>query len=548
MASAVGGHDVMQVLMAVMWSSAWLASPENEWVELFHRHIPDWLTVKDKDFLADYHKGGTTLYTIEHIKGWLEPVLWWAAFIFFLLLVMLCINVIMRRQWIEREKLSYPIIQLPLEMTEKGGGPFFRNRLMWLGFGIAGCLDILNGLHFLYPAVPSLGGDFYNIAPLFPGKPWNAIGWTPLAVHPFAVGLAFFIPLDLSFSCWSFYLLWKGQLIMSSFLGLRSLPRFPYINEQIFGACIGLGVLALWSGRRHLVQVAKKVLGDGSSIDDSREPMPYRLAVLGIIIGMIFITGFCRAGGMSIGVIFLFFALYFTISIAITRIRAELGPPIHSMHSTGPDSILTRAFGTRVFGKGNLAMFSLLFFFNRAYRGHPMPNQLEGLKLAEKSGMNARRLLLAMMLAAIVATFATPWATLNIGYKIGGLDVWGGQTFRRLQNWLSNPGKPDYPAMAAMGAGFGLTMLLMSMRMKFFWWPLYPAAYPISSTWAMSFFWFSVFIGWIVKWVILKYGGLRIHRKAVPFFLGLILGQFVVGSFWGIMGVTLHKPMYRFIW
>ena len=44
----------------------------------------------------------------------------------------------------------------------------------------------------------------------------------------------------------------------------------------------------------------------------------------------------------------------------------------------------------------------------------------------------------SLLLAVIVATFATPWATLNIGYKIGGLNIWGGQTFRRLQNWLSN--------------------------------------------------------------------------------------------------------------
>lgn len=548
LASSIGGHDMIEVLMAVIWSGSWLATPENEWLELFDEYIPNWLAVKDRDFLADYQKGGTTLYTIEHIKGWLQPVLWWAAFIFFLVFIMLCINVIMRRQWIEREKLSYPIIQLPLEMTEKGGASFFKNKLMWFAFAIAGGLDILNGLHFLYPAVPSVGGKFYDIAPLFTTKPWNAIGWTPIAVHPFVIGLAFFIPLDLSFSCWLFYLLWKGQLIATSFLGLRNLPGFPYINEQIFGASIGLFSLALWGGRRHLFQVAKKIFCSGFNFDDSSEPMPYRFAILGIIIGMIFITAFCHAASMSIGVILLFFAIYFAISIAITRIRAELGPPIHSLHSTGPDSMLTRAFGTRGFGKNNLTMFSLLFFFNRAYRGHPMPNQLEGFKFAERSGMHNRRLLLAMILATAVGTLAAPWASLHLGYKYGGSDIWSGQTFRRLQSWLSNPSKPNYPAVVAMGVGLSLTLFLMRMRMKFFWWPLYPAAYPISSTWAMSFFWFSILISWAVKWVILKYGGLRIHRRAIPFFLGLILGQFIIGSLWGIVGIALHKPMYRFIW
>ena len=547
LASSIGGHDMAAVLMVVIWSGSWLATPENEWIELFGEYIPNWLAVKDRDFLADYQKGETTLYTIQHIKGWLQPVLWWAAFIFFLLLIMLCINVIMRRQWIEREKLSYPIIQLPLQMTEKSGTPFFKNKLMWLAFAIAGGLDILNGLHFLYPAVPGVGGEFYNIAPLFDKKPWNAIGWTPIAVHPFVIGLAFFIPLSLSFSCWLFYLLWKGQLIAASFLGLRSLPGFPYINEQIFGACIGLFSLTLWGGRRHLLQVAKKIFL-GSDKNDSEESIPYRFAIVGILIGTIFITAFCHAASMSIGVILSFFAIYFCLSIAITRMRAELGPPVHSMHSIGPDSMLTRAFGTRTFGKNNLTMFSLFFFFNRAYRGHPMPNQLEGFKFAERSGMRSRRLVFAMMLATAVAALAAPLASLHLGYKYGGIDVWSGQSYRRLQSWLSNPTEPSYSTVAAMGFGLSLTLFLMRMRMKFVWWPLYPAAYPISSTWAMSFFWFSILISWAVKWVILKYGGLRIHRRAIPFFLGLILGQFIIGSFWGIVGIILHKPMYRFIW
>ena len=79
---------------------------------------------------------------------------------------------------------------------------------MWIGFGLAAAMDTINGLHFLYPAVPGLGGKLYDLLPYFTEKPWNAIGWTPFAVFPYAVGLAFFIPLDLSFSCWFFYIFW----------------------------------------------------------------------------------------------------------------------------------------------------------------------------------------------------------------------------------------------------------------------------------------------------------------------------------------------------
>ena len=155
--------------------------------------------------------------------------------------LMVCINTLVRKQWTEHEKLSYPIIQLPLELTSIGNRTnLLRNKMMWLGFGIAGAIDILNGLHHLYPTVPSLGGRLYDLRPFFTQKPWSAIGWTPIAVFPFAVGMAFFIPLDLSFSCWFFYLFWKGGTCLWGCLGLcvvcqifRSLMSSPSVHISV---------------------------------------------------------------------------------------------------------------------------------------------------------------------------------------------------------------------------------------------------------------------------------------------------------------------------
>ena len=65
----------------------------------------------------------------------------------------MCFNSIQRVQWSERERLSYPIAQLPIEMTTPR---FFSRRLLWLGFGICAAVELLNGLHFLYPFVPGV--------------------------------------------------------------------------------------------------------------------------------------------------------------------------------------------------------------------------------------------------------------------------------------------------------------------------------------------------------------------------------------------------------
>ena len=548
MASAMGAQDMVQVLIPTIPHPFWFATPENEWADLFFRYIPDWLVVSDKDIATGYFMGESTFYTARNIKSWLTPVVIWSGFIFALVFVMLCLTSIVRRRWTEEEKLSYPIIQLPLEMADTD--VFFRQKLMWIGLGIAGLMNLVNGLHFLYPAVPNIGGKPYDISSFFNTKPWSAIGWTPVSVYPFVVGLGFFIPLDLSFSCWFFYLFWKGQKVFASALGLQSLPRLPYIEEQSFGAYMGLFVFALWISRRHLIRVIRKIfsISRGSDLDDSDEPLSYRAAVLGVILGMAFLITFCYKAGMSIWVILVFFGICFALSTAISRIRAELGSPIHDMPFTDPGRIIASVFGTRRLGPSNLTMMSFLFFFNRGYRAHPMPHQLEGFKIAERAGLNNKRLLIAMIIAVIVGVYVSSWAFLHASYNLSATANWRPQyAFNRLHGWLAYHAPPDYPAVGAMIGGLALTVCLWTMRMRFLWWRLHPAGYAVSGTWAMNHFWLSIFVSWLVKAIILKHGGLKAHRQAIPFFLGVILGDFIVGALWSIIGIGMHKSMYQFL-
>jgi len=41
--------------------------------------------------------------------------------------------------------------------------------------------------------------------------------------------------------------------------------------------------------------------------------------------------------------------------------------------------------------------------------------------------------------------------------------------------------------------------------------------------------------------------GLAVYRKAVPFFLGLVLGDFMLGGFWSIMSILLNRPCIRWM-
>jgi len=546
--TAIGGHMCVQMLVPIIGFAFSFATPENDWQALFFRYIPDWMVVRNKTVLSDFFRGDSTFYISRHIQTWLPPILLWSAFLFALLLTMLCINFIVRKQWTENEKLSYPLIQLPLAMTDsnfsaKSKG-FFASRLMWLGFGISAFIDLINGLNYLYPIVPKISGiRGYNIANFFTTRPWNAIDWMPVGIYPFAVGLAFFMPLDLLFSCWFFYLLWKAQSVVGSMLGLHH--GFPYATEQSFGAYVGLGITALWVSRKHLLQVIRKIGGTRSGIDDSREPLSYRTAMLLIILSMTFIIVFCYKAGMSLWVILLFFGLFFALATGITRMRAELGSPVHDQHFGGPDKMIYSIFGTRRLGPNNLTILSFLYFFNRSYDCLSMPHQLEGLKIAERVGIDNRKFAFALIFATLIGIPVSIWAYLHASYDFGVYTGFvGHESFGRLAAWLTNPLQANAPAATAIGIGFLLSFVLTFMRTRFFWAPFHAAGYAVSSTYTMNFFWFSILLSFIIKWVILKHGGLKAHRRAIPLFLGLVLGECAVTTFWGTLSIILDRSMY----
>ena len=344
---SIASHDFIQVLFAGISHLFWFATPENEWHQLF-AYVPEWLTVNDRSALNGFYNADSTLYTTRNLLAWMAPFFWWSAFIFALLLTMLCINILVKKQWTEREKLVYPIIQLPLTITKDGGSiSLFKNRVLWAGFGIAASVDILNSLSFFFPTVPHLSIKFNDIGHLFTSKPWSAIGWMPFTFYPFIIGLSFFLPLDLSFSIWFFYLFRKAQLVLTAAFGLQSVPNFPYLNEQSSGAWIGFAVVLIWVTRKHLKQIILNVSNSKSAQDESWESSSYRWGIAGILCCGTFLLFFSYRAGMSVIIIFLFFALYFAFATAIARMRAELGPPFHELTYVTPQNILTDALGTR---------------------------------------------------------------------------------------------------------------------------------------------------------------------------------------------------------
>ena len=79
-----------------------------------------------------------------------------------------------RSQWVYKERLTYPVIELPRAMVMPSS-LIFRHRLFWTGFLIAVTITTINGLHSVFPAFPALPTRRRNINYLLTDPPWNAL-------------------------------------------------------------------------------------------------------------------------------------------------------------------------------------------------------------------------------------------------------------------------------------------------------------------------------------------------------------------------------------
>ena len=111
---------------------------------------------------------------------------------------------------------------------------------------------------------------------------------------------------------------------------------------------------------------------------------------------------------------------------------------------------------------------------------------------------------------------------------------------------MNFPKSAQMAATIATGVGLVFTLFLGAMRTRFTWWLWHPVGFATCSSWSMSKLWACIFVAWLAKSLITRYGGAKAYQAAIPFFVGLVIGEFLVGSIWGILGAALRMPVYHF--
>lgn len=526
-------------MLALMSSPYYVASPENRWAELLHPHLPHWAFPGDgADAMRWFYEGRPPGAAVPWAE-WLLPLAWWLTLVAALYFVCLCMVVALRKQWVERERLVYPLLAVPQALIEGSDDSRLAPRLLrsggfWWGFSIPMGLVAWNVVSYFEPGFPQidLHGTWVSLGQGFPGL--NLI-----LVFP-TLGLAYFANTEVLFSVWFFYLLGVIQEGVYNQIGF-SIGRstvFCWAMEatgwQSFGAFVAMVLGFLWMARRHLRDVVSAAFGRRRA-DDSHEILSYRTAVWGFIGGTVLLLGWLVRSGMSLGVAALFLATAYCIYLGLARLVAQTGVS----YVTPP--LVAQPFVFFGVGSANLAPRELVAL-STAYGWHGdvqttfIVGAAQEAKLADRFRVSGRSLWPALALSAAVGLVLSCVFILSMAYDRGAAnfgswtfrpaDGMGDRCFGMATSQMTDAQGPHAGRLGCFGGGAAAMAAMMFLKYRFAWWPLHPVGLAVASTWTIRRSAFSLFLAWAAKVIILRFGGARLYQRAAPFFLGLILGCF----------------------
>jgi len=535
------------------------------WQKVFLPLIPSWFAPSDPAAVEGFFEG----HAAVPWALWWVPLGVWAGFMFCLFIATFCLLVLLQRQWISSERLSFPIAQLPLEMVreaepgeERRSGRLPGAWTFWVGLAIAFLLTFMSTLSSKVPAIPAIPlsavlMQWQRVGPL------AGLGDLYLTLYPDQIAIAYLIPKELAFSAWFFWLVRVGLTVIA--IGAGATPQrpedwydstFPAPYFQGGGAAFALAIWVLWIARHHLARVLRFAFrgrradpGGAPSSLDANEPMGYRLAVIGFLISFSLMVYFCWAAGCRVIFGIVLIALIVGYYLMWARLRAETGLGFLPFNLEIQNA-LTSPFGSAIFRpKEIVTLISTRWAYFPGFGESSeviTGNALEAFKIGDASQVNPRRLGWALIagfaFSLVVGCYVVLTGIYHYGYSSLGMgSAYGWPSWQtrndggRIFEYLTTPGPADPSGAIAFGAGAVVAVVLGIMRLRFWWWPFHPIGYVAANCWGMQEYYMPFFIGWLCKSLVVRYGGLRLYRYTVPLAIGFMIGPALNGGLWSII-------------
>ena len=560
-AAGIPSSGLMRYLLPHIVAPHYFATRQNHWEGLFLARLPSYLFVTDPEAVRTFFEG---LHRGQPIPwgAWAVPLACWGVFVACLFTSFFCLAALLRKPWVEHERLAFPLVKLPVLLAESPApgqtfNALLRAPLLWVAVGLVTALHTVKGLHQFYPTVPDIPVAWHSTDYLS-GRPWDGMGDTPLFVWPLVIGFSFLMSGEVCLSLWLFYLLFRAE-VMAGVLyawdmggtgtGFTMGPAYTVYPEV--GGALALAGWTLWTMRGHLADVWRKAFHNAPDIDDSGEPLSYRFALLGLLGGyggmFLWLTLVARMQpSMAAGVL----AGSLVIFLLLSWLVAQAGL-LFVTQAFSPSQVMTVLGGGLPFDARSLVLGSLVEHVGwQDSREFMLPPLLNSLKGASETGLSARSLSRALAGCVVCAVLVSGVVSLWLPYTHGGAlalqNPWMYKSAPQLSfTWaasqVNNPHPPQAGGIAQIIGGALLVLALFLCRAYAPALGLHPAGFLVAASYALYSLWFSLFLGWLFKAPLVRYGGMRLYRQALPFFLGLILGDCLNALAWVAVGLATGK-------
>ena len=541
------------------------ATEGNQWHAVLGPLLPPGWYPADPEAVETLYNGLSGGYTMtwrQVLAGipwsaWVGPLATWAVFIGLCYFVLLCLTNLFAKQWVSNERMNFPLLRLPEVMTgavDQGGlAAFFSDRYLLCGLLFSVGLHTLNGIGFYDPSVPQLP-TLILAGPYFP-KTGLFSGFTKLKIYfyPAFIGFAFLTSRQISLSFWMFFLLGGfvygafdllGQQVPAAALGVTFGPTLATPEETLMIGAYGVFFcFLLWLARHHLWETARSAAllrfrGPGEA-----EWVGAPVALWGLVLGGGALVAWSVSFGMPLAQAVLLLGAFFMVMLVASRIICQGGIAYFTLTAAPTDGLLA-FLGSGFFSRLAILMAAVMqkmLFVD--LRESLLPSLFHAAKVGEKKSPKA--LYLAAIVCAIAAAVVVSFvAMLAVAHKYGLRDLqidWETQTvttvYENVQRLLEAPAGANGVIIGFAAAGAVAMLALVVAYQRFYWWPIHPLGFLTMYSSAMRILWFSFFLGWLFNHLTMRYGGIVLFKRVRLLFVGLILGDFLMGGIFALIGL-----------
>jgi len=515
-------------------------------------------------------------------RAWGGALRTWLPMLFLVGLCSACLTLIVHRQWVHHEHLSYPVAEFLSSLVEKEPDQrfpaVFVNRLFWIGFGAVFLVRLNNGLCRWFPDVLIHVRTVFPLWPLIHKFPIvTKVNWYQgvfyLRFVPMMVAFAFFLSSEVTLTLGLSMLIWLVVALPIVSLGVplsTHIVMGGWCGWQRTGSYIAFALLMIYTGRAYYGDTLLKAVGLRK--EEENDDPGVTLAWRGLIAGFLLLVFLVWRLGVEAPLAAALVALALLAFVVVSRINVETGL-LHIQARWQAAGFLLSMLGSHIIGPRAIVVCCLFcLLFSLCPMATLAPHVVNGFRLCERMKVAPARAaglaygvfaagVVVALLAGLPALYncGTPkyhrWSysrmpviPFNAAHKeVLRLEATDSLEAAQTLPWYRKLRRIHARDNFWWAAGFGFVMVLVFafLRLRLPWWPLHPVLFLVWATWSMSTYAWSFLLGWSIKAGCMRFGGPGTVRRLRPLMFGVIAGEMAAAVVFAAVGIIYYTATGR---